>query len=262
MIFGDSYSTTGFWIGGDQPSASNPIGNPALPGSTTCNGLNWVGQVADQLNTSLVLAYDFAVTGATTSNSIVPTYATYNFDGQVGLFQSYLTTNAPWSPDNTLVVVWIGINDVGQSFWDNTVTPFDAVMDEYFDLLQTLHNDGITDFVLFTVPPFDQAPVFEYESTSAMAGLRANITAYNNDLATRLAAFKSSNSGITAQIFNTTPSFETVFNNPTAYGASSDLTCYNSDGVSCVWWDDYHPGQAIQKLVGEAFQEALTGTFF
>ncbi|KAH8203804.1 hypothetical protein TruAng_001981 [Truncatella angustata] len=265
MVFGDSYSTTGSWIGGDKPSASNPIGNPGLPGTTTSGGLNWVGQTVSKLNTSLVLAYDFAVSGAVTDSAIVDGYASYNFDDQVGLFQTYLSSKpsyATWTSSNTLVAVWFGINDVGESFWDYKATPIAAVMDRYFGLLQTLYDDGVTKFALFTIPPFDQAPVMIGQTTDRLNDLRSNITAYNAALGTRLATFKAANSGVTAQVFNTTPSFETVLKNPTAYGASSDLTCYNSDGTSCVWYDNYHPGQAIQKLVGQAFVSAFGGTFF
>ncbi|ORY57425.1 uncharacterized protein BCR38DRAFT_461170 [Pseudomassariella vexata] len=254
MVFGDSYSTTGFWAGGDQPSSSNPIGNPALPGTTTSGGYNWVGHVTAQLNTSLTLTYDFAVSGATTDKDIVDSYASYCFDDQVDLFETYVT--APWSANNTLIAVWMGINDVGESFWDYVATPLEKVMDRYFGLLQTLYDDGATDFVLLSVPPFDQAPVMEYESESSMENLRSNITAYNAALETRLTTFKAANSGVTAQVFNTTPSFETVLNNPTTYGAS-DATCYNSDGTSCVWYDNYHPGMAIQKLVAEALVDAV-----
>ncbi|KAJ2997695.1 hypothetical protein NUW58_g580 [Xylaria curta] len=77
---GDSYSTTGSWVGGAAPSVSTPIGNPQFPGQTTSGGLNWVGNVIAKQNTSLVLAYDLAVTGATTDKEIVDTYAQYNFD--------------------------------------------------------------------------------------------------------------------------------------------------------------------------------------
>lgn len=100
------------------------------------------------------------------------------------------------------------------------------------------------------------------QTADRLNDLRSNITAYNGALGTRLTTFKAANSGVTAQVFNTTPSFQTVLSNPTSYGASSDTTCYNSDGTSCVWYDNYHPGQAIQKLVGQAFVAAFTGTFF
>lgn len=70
-------------MGSTAPSAANPIGNPAFPGSTTSGGLNWVGNAIAVYNSTEVFAYDLAVTGATTDNDIVETYAQYNFDDQV-----------------------------------------------------------------------------------------------------------------------------------------------------------------------------------
>lgn len=156
MYSGDSYSTTSSWVGSAAPSASNPIGNPSFPGQTTSGGLNWVGQAISKQNTSVVFAYDLAVTGATTDKDIVDTYAQYNFDDQVEtLFATYLAGSAaPWdtSVDDVLATVWFGINDVGESFWDGVSAPIDAVMDRYFGLLDQLYEDGLRNYVLFTVP--------------------------------------------------------------------------------------------------------------
>lgn len=33
--------------------------------------------------------------------------------------------------------------------------------------------------------------------------------------------------------------------------------CYNSNLVSCLWWNDYHPGQAIQSLVAESVSKLI-----
>ncbi|RYO74218.1 hypothetical protein DL766_002965 [Monosporascus sp. MC13-8B] len=243
MVFGDSYSTTGSWFPGDKPSARNPIGNPSMPGQTTSGGLNWVGQVTSKLNNSLILTYDFAVTGATTDKELVDTYASDCFDDQVGTFHSNLARKpsyAPWTPKNTLAAVWIGINDVGENFWDRKPAPIGIILDRYFELLQTLYDDGIRNLVLLTIP---------------------HIVTYNSDISRRLAAFKSANRGVTAQVFDTAPYFEVAMNNPKAYGAR-DATCVNSDGVSCLWHDNYHPGLAIHKLVAQGFVKTLTGSFF
>lgn len=94
-----------------------------------------------------------------------------------------------------------------------------------------------------------------------MDNMRSNITAYNEDLTTRLATFMTANTGVTGTIFDTTDSFTTVLADPTTYGAT-DATCMNSDGTTCLWYDDYHPGQAIHTLVAQNFVAALTGTFF
>ncbi|KAM0183837.1 hypothetical protein ACHAPF_000282 [Botrytis cinerea] len=261
MVFGDSYTSDGFYGGATLPSAENPLG-VALPGTTTDGGLGWLGVVATELNSSLVLGYDYAEYGATTDNSLV-NGATHDLIAQVTEFETYAAHNAstaPWTEDNTMAIVWMGINDVGNSYWDGFVTPYDAILDVYFAQLQNLYDAGIRYFTLFTIPPFDQAPVFAEQTAQNMDYVRGNISTYNADLVTRLATFETANSGVTGTIFNTTESFYTVLDDPTTYG-SPDATCMNADGTSCLWYDTYHPGQAIQKLVAENFVKAMSGIF-
>lgn len=62
-------------------------------------------------------------------------------------------------------------------------------------------------------------------------------------VATKLANFTSTNSGITANLLNTTIPFQTVIDDPTAYGAAN-ATCFDDDGTTCVWWNNYHPALA------------------
>ncbi|KAI1311403.1 hypothetical protein F5Y03DRAFT_305943 [Xylaria venustula] len=256
VVFGDSYSTTNSWIGSAAPSESDPIGNPTFPGQTTSGGYNWVGNAIAKQNSTLVFAYDLAVTGATVDTSIVDTYAQYNFDDQVEtLFATYLAGSAaPWDDvGDVLAAVWFGINDVGNPFWDNEAAPIDATLDRYFELLDELYSDGLRNYVLFTIPPFDRAPAFEYSNVTS---LQADIATYNADLSTRLAEFKSAHSDVTAQVFDTTDTFTAVIDNPTAYGAS-DATCISSDGTSCLWTDSYHPGLVIHEHLAEALVQAV-----
>jgi phospholipase/lecithinase/hemolysin len=99
------------------------------------------------------------------------------------------------------------------------------------------------------------------QGTSATTAEAAVIAKYNNLMATYLVNFKSKNSGVTATIVDTQAPFNKALDNPTAYGAPN-ATCYNSDGTSCLWFNDYHPGIAIQDLTAQAVASALKGSFF
>lgn len=83
--------------------------------------------------------------------------------------------------------------------------------------------------------------------------MRSDIADYNAAITERFTTFKASNSGATGQVFNTTPSFEKVLNDPTSYGAK-DATCQSSDG-SCIWTDTYHPGTALHEVLAKAYVE-------
>lgn len=117
-----------------------------------------MGLVTSEYNTSLTLTYDWAYYGADVSNSIINTGVTTDVIAQVADFESNLVpapSYAPWTADNLLVAVWIGVNDIGECFWESAeyaTCPIDDVMTKYFSLLQNLYDDGVRNFVLNTVP--------------------------------------------------------------------------------------------------------------
>ncbi|OLN81329.1 putative endoglucanase type F 2 [Colletotrichum chlorophyti] len=267
ITFGDSYSQTGFNINSTKPNPQNPLGNPELPGWTASGGLDWVGFMVTQFNASLVYSYNLAYGGATTDASLVTPYAptVLSFIDQVTEFSRSLApkpTWAPWNADNTLVGVWMGVNDVGNSFWfSNIDTLLVQILQRYFDQLQILYDAGVRKFVLLTVPPTQKTPLMLANGANSNAQLAAAIKGYNDLIVSNLAAFKAKNSGVTSWIVDTTAAFDKAINNPTAYGAP-DATCFNANGVSCLWFNDYHPGVQIQRLVGQAVAQTVGAPWF
>jgi phospholipase/lecithinase/hemolysin len=65
-----------------------------------------------------------------------------------------------------------------------------------------------------------------------------------------LDAFAQLNPDAVVKLIDSEPPFVEAINNPTKYGAPDNL-CENMDGVSCLWWDNLHPGVAIQRLLAE-----------
>lgn len=155
---GDSYSQTGFEITGEKPSAANPLGNPPLPGYTASGGLDWVGFMVTEFNASLTYSFNFAYGGATVDADIVPPYTdtVLSMIDQVQLFSDNLASKpdyAPWTAENTVAGVWMGVNDIGNSFWfDNSTEVNTAALGAYFEQLQILYDAGIRQFVLLSVP--------------------------------------------------------------------------------------------------------------
>ncbi|OHE90565.1 fungal cellulose binding domain-containing protein [Colletotrichum orchidophilum] len=267
ITFGDSYSQTGFNINSTKPNPQNPLGNPALPGNTASGGLDWVGFMVTQFNASLTYSYNLAYGGATTDASLIAPYAStvLSFIDQVAEFKRSLAakpTWAPWTAENTLVGVWIGVNDVGNAFQlSNREALLVQVLERYFEQLQILYDAGVRKFLVLGVPPTQKTPLMLANGAASNALLVAAIEQYNGLIASHLAAFKAKNAGITSWLVDTTPAFDKAINNPTAYGAP-DATCYNADGVSCLWFNDYHPGVQIQKLVAQAVAAAVGAPWF
>lgn len=111
-----------------------------------------------EYNLSTLLSYNFAYGGATTDADLVTPYepSVLSFVDQVTEFNNTIASHpstAPWTSDNTLVGVWMGVNDVGNSYYESNVTDIlDAIMVVYFDQLQTIYNAGARNFVLLGVP--------------------------------------------------------------------------------------------------------------
>ena len=87
------------------------------------------------------------------------------------------------------------------------------------------------------------------------------VDSYNVLLVHCVHDFAAANKGVKTTIFDTQRPFNLATSNPTAYGAL-DATCQNLDGVSCLWWNGFHPGTAIQNLVAEGVAGPVGGPLF
>lgn len=96
---------------------------------------------------------------------------------------------------------------------------------------------------------------------SNVASLVSAIALWNAQLPTRVSAFVASNPQAKVTIVDTQAPWNAVIADPKSYGAP-DANCVNANGKSCLWYNSYHPGQAIQKVVAQAVAAALKGSFF
>ncbi|KAH7141058.1 hypothetical protein EDB81DRAFT_692667 [Dactylonectria macrodidyma] len=167
FYFGDSYTKTGFDAEGDQPSSSNPLGNPAYPGRTSSNGPNWVDYLTVRYNDSSIFSYDFAVGGSTVDNSIIKNG--YDFVDQ--LYEDFIPNygdGETWSSETSLFAVWFGINDVVNSYQaDNFTDIQSAVYGRYSFLVGKLYALGARNFLFINVPPLERSPRITGSSAAA-----------------------------------------------------------------------------------------------
>lgn len=134
------------------------MGNPPLPGNTAVGGLSWAEYLATQFNTSLTLAFNFAVAGATVDNSIVQAYipTVPGVVDQVSTWNKNLASKpsyAPWTAENALAAIWIGVNDVGNSYTQSgEESRLDKDLDRYFEQLEILYKGGVRNYALLNIP--------------------------------------------------------------------------------------------------------------
>ncbi|KAK2464398.1 hypothetical protein APHAL10511_003546 [Amanita phalloides] len=142
---GDSYTATGFDPSGILPSIGNPLGNPPYPGSTATRGANWVDYLTTTYNESLIFTYNLAYGGATIDSKLVKPYlpTVKSLTDQVNEYMASFSdhpASVPWKTRNTLFSIWIGINDIGNSFYlGGDRNEFNEVLlDAYFGLVEKL----------------------------------------------------------------------------------------------------------------------------
>ncbi|KAL4957540.1 hypothetical protein BDW69DRAFT_180465 [Aspergillus filifer] len=264
ITFGDSYSSTSFNITGEKPSASNPLGNPPFPGWTSAGGANWIGQLVGTYNSSLLLNYNLAYGGATVNASLVAPYTpeVYSLIDQVTEFTQYLAPKpeyAPWTANNTLFAVWEGVNDVAGAWWQTNPDALQIeILDQLFEQIEIVYSGGARNFALLTVPPIERTPqVVQGENADyTITHLSAAIASWNTGLNERADAFATAHSDAVVKITDTQPVFNDLLD---AGGEAAD--CYNEDGITCLWFNDYHPGLVIQDAVAQEVAAAWPDFF-
>lgn len=103
--------------------------------------------------------------------------------------------------------------------------------------------------------------MFQQNNAGQLDVIVDTINLYNDLLESRLADFETANDDVTTWLVDTAGPFNQALDNPTEYG-SPDAMCADSDGTSCLWFDEYHPGVAINQLVAEEVANVVGSPFF
>ncbi|KAF8959213.1 hypothetical protein BDZ97DRAFT_1906228 [Flammula alnicola] len=250
--FGDSYTQTGFTVNSTLPSSANPIGNPAFPGYTATGGANWLGFVTESYNRSLVYTYNYAYGGATIDATLVAPYepTVLSVTDQVNQFLTSVANkpaSTPWTSSNSLFSIFIGINDIGNSYYNSGDRGAfsDTLLNAEFALVQKLYNTGARNFLFVNVPPVDRSPLMLAQSTSAQALEKSVILDFNSRLVAKMSSFQSNNTGVTTFLWDSNAQFTTMLNSPSAYGFQ-DATSYGS--AATMFWG-YFFGQEVGQTV-------------
>lgn len=267
--FGDSYTATKFDFNGAQPSLLNPLGNPVFPGTTPCGAVpNWLAWATTTLNSTARLAYNFAYSGATITDALVPpsNASIATVVEQVDEFQTGYTntsismTKAVWNASEALFATFIGINDIGLSYATATnQTALDAnLIDAYFAQMQRLYSLGARNFLFLNVPPTDRSPLIIGRGADAQAKYAAAVKDFNSRLPLRILDFVLFHLGARVWSVDTNSVVSQLLDDPTSFGFK-DATSFGR-GDQFIWCNNYHISSAAHKFVAQAVQKALNGT--
>ncbi|KAF2733422.1 hypothetical protein EJ04DRAFT_495218 [Polyplosphaeria fusca] len=284
FVFGDSYTQTGFNITGTQPSPSNPMGNPPYPGWTSSNGPNWVDFLTFTYNESLIQTYNLAYGGATVDSALVAPYKPTVLSMKNQIEDQFLPTygahsaSTPWTSKNSLFAFWIGINDVGNSWWLKNSTLIDAIFAEYSSLLDQLYLTGARNYLFLTVPPVNLAPLTLQNGNYSIENEGLAIEDWNGRVKKMSEEFGARHNESTTFVHDTWSVFSKALKDPKAFSQTSEIknttswckayengtpTWYTLD-ESCkypvnewFWLNNLHPTFPINNATAASIVEYL-----
>lgn len=134
-------------------------------------------------------------------------------------------TDAPWSSQDSLFAFFIGINDVGNSWWLNNATLYDAIFSRYAGLLDDVYKTGARNFLFLSVPPVQLAPLTLSKDDGGYAVENEGkvIVDWNKRLTALTAAFKKGHKDSNVFVHDTYKVYDDVIKNPKAYPQTSGL---------------------------------------
>jgi phospholipase/lecithinase/hemolysin len=197
-------------------------------GWTSCNGPNWVDFLTVKYNASTVLTYNLADGGATIDAALAkpwkPDVLSLIDQVQKRFLKKYATkpNYAPWSSDNTLFAFWIGINDVGNTYWDKDKTKVNQMFKEYSALLEQVYATGARNFVFLGVPPLSRTPLSSGNAEGVTLEDKA-VRAWNSDLIKMSDSLRARHADVTSLIFSTMDVYNKVLDDPLSYPQTKGL---------------------------------------
>ncbi|THH10692.1 hypothetical protein EW145_g1141 [Phellinidium pouzarii] len=245
IIFGDSYSSVGYDPDWPAPTSDEPLGVP-FPGFTWTEGgedmgdstnPNWVGHLVTtrRKNNKPLLVYDYAVGGHTLSG--LRKQVELWFLPTVGKKPDW----APWGADDTLFVMWIGINDCAYG------SEHASNIRRLFGLQEALYESGARNFLLIDVPPIHHSPAFSYALRSD-PGVGNPYDKWNDELHKGAEAFHTKHPEITLLMYSSWEIFNKVNRDPEAFGFSEEDIKKRG---GAIWHDHLHPTSKMHAVIAD-----------
>lgn len=262
------------------------MGNPTYPGYTSANGPNWVDFLTTTYNQSLLQTVNLAYGGATIDSALVAQYLPTVLDVNQQINNEYLPTYTPspsffpWQSTNTLFSIFIGINDIGNSYTQANATALvPLIFAEYASLVDQLYHSGARNFLFLNVPPVDRSPLIVAAGLADAALEKAAIATWNARLASLAHNLTRTYHDTTTFLFDTHAAFTTVLDYPCsfpqtcAYKNTTDYcvayengtpSWYTDDAAECgisvdeyFWLNTLHPTFRMHNVTAELVARQL-----
>ncbi|KAH8197842.1 hypothetical protein TruAng_007989 [Truncatella angustata] len=274
------YATSIGLLHGVQPSDSNPFGNT---GTTSANGRNWVEYLTDTYNKNNTWTYDFAQSGATIDVDVQASAQLVDVDGQIAdqFLPIYASQSGFYTGPSSLFGIWIGINDIYNSFLLQDSTKNAALIARLRELVVELYDAGARNFIFLNMPPLERAPKVTGSSAAAtrIPIMKTTVGDYNARL-WKLARSVNHDLGYTTVFYyDVNTLFNSIIDDPSQFVETSiykDTTSFcsaykngtpgwNTKYDECeyaaneyLWTNNFHPSQPAHQLLAKEIGDMLT----
>lgn len=144
-----------------------------------------------------------------------------SFKEQVStLFLPYLAKGLPWQGCDSLFFIWLGINDIGNTYsrGGNTSALHGQLAQAYSSAVGELYNAGARNFVFLNVPPVDRSPLTMGQGAGAVELEKKALAEFNCVLEDLVDDFLEQHPDVHGLLFDTVPIFNKVLDDPEKYG--------------------------------------------
>jgi phospholipase/lecithinase/hemolysin len=247
-------------------------------GYTSSNGPNWIDYLTTTYNKSFIETVNLAYGGATVDSTLVAPYLPTVLSVKEQVQNEYLPIYAshfspvPWTSEDTLFTIFIGINDIGNSYASQNSTLLPTIFTQLSNLIDQLYTSGARNFLFLNVPPVDQSPLTHSAGPSAQSLEATAIADWNTRLSSLSASLSKTHKDATSFIFNTHKVFSRVIEHPCAYPqtcAYKNTTMFCTEyqngtpepdtfDVKCgvpvdeyLWLNSLHPTYRMHEVIAE-----------
>ncbi|MFN6526142.1 SGNH/GDSL hydrolase family protein [Nostoc sp. ChiSLP03a] len=264
-VFGDSFSDTG-----NVFNATNGIvpPNPPYFNERFSNGSVWVEYLASDLGLTFNPKTNFAFGGATTGLKNIGISTLPGLQQQINSF----TKANPSADPNSLYILWAGVNDYLDYFFQSTPNPTQSVTN-LSTAVKSLAAVGAKDIMVLNLPDLGKFPVTS--GNSQISSLLSTFTSkHNSNLTTNLKLLSQElNPNVNIIPLDVNSLFNQIIAKPEEFNLTNGTDSCIGDSpvvsieittqpVMCIsdkflFWDEVHPTTAAHQLIGKLAFSAL-----
>ena len=177
-------------------------------------------KVTVKYNSSRLLTYNFAVSGAVVDDAIFPS-RTPSMRVQIEdrFLPEYGNESHPWDSSNSLFAAFFGINDINASYRSRNSSINSLIISSYSSFIEDLYQTGARNFLFLNVPAVHRSPLTmnSNESSTIVELQRKAITDFNLKIRNMATSLVERHKDATAFVFDTFTLFNEVLDDPSSH---------------------------------------------